>query len=98
MNRILPIGSVVLIDEGTKPLMIFGYLQAALQDESDTVDYIGVPYPEGNMNALMQFGFQMTDIREVLFEGYRTEEFKPWEELLKVAEQRHLQAEENAKE
>ena len=43
MNRILPIGSVVLIDEGTKPLMIFGYLQAALQDESDTVDYIGVP-------------------------------------------------------
>lgn len=95
MNRILPIGSVVLLNNGTKPVMIFGYLQTALQDETETVDYIGVPYPEGNMNALSQFGFQMTSIREVLFEGYRTEEFKPWEELLKMAEQRHLQAEEN---
>lgn len=98
MNRILPIGSVVLLENGTKPVMIFGYLQSALEDETDTVDYIGVPYPEGNMNALTQFGFQMTSIREVLFEGYRTEEFKPWEELLKVAEQRHLQAENNAEE
>ena len=77
MNRILPIGSVVLLADGTKPVMIFGYLQTAMQDKTDMVDLIGVPYPEGNVNALMQFGLQMTDIREVLFEGYRTEEFKP---------------------
>lgn len=95
MNRILPIGSVVLLADGTKPVMIFGYLQTAMQDKTDMVDYIGVPYPEGNVNALMQFGFQMTDIREVLFEGYRTEEFKPYEELLKRAEARHKEAEEN---
>lgn len=98
MNRILPIGSVVLLNNGTKPVMIFGYLQATEQDETETVDYIGVPYPEGNINVLTQFGFQMTSIREVLFEGYRTEEFKPWEELLKEAEQRHLQAENSAEE
>lgn len=95
MNRVLPIGSVVLIENGTKPVMIFGYLQSALSDENEMVDYVGVPYPEGNINALMQFGFQMTDIREVLFEGYRTEEFKPYEEMLKIAEARHKEAEEN---
>lgn len=93
MNKILPIGSVVLIANGTKPVMIFGYLQSASDDENDMVDYVGVPYPEGNINALMQFGFQMTDIREVLFEGYRTEEFKPYEELLKRAEARHKEEE-----
>lgn len=93
MNIILPIGSVVLIANGTKPVMIFGYLQSASDDENDMVDYVGVPYPEGNINALMQFGFQMTDIREVLFEGYRTEEFKPYEELLKRAEARHKEEE-----
>ena len=95
MNRVLPIGSVVLIENGTKPVMIFGYLQSALSDENEMVDYVGVPYPEGNINALMQFGFQMTDIREVLFEGYRTEEFKPYEEMLKSAEARHKEEEEN---
>lgn len=95
MNRVLPIGSVVLIENGTKPVMIFGYLQSALSDENEMVDYVGVPYPEGNINALMQFGFQMTDIREVLFEGYRTEEFKPYEEMLKIAEARHKEEEEN---
>lgn len=93
MNKILPIGSVVLIKNGTKPLMIFGYLQNSIANSGDMVDYIGVPYPEGNLNVLAQFGFQMTDIREVLFEGYRSEEFKPWEDLLKLAEARHKEAE-----
>lgn len=93
MNKILPIGSVVLIKNGTKPLMIFGYLQNSIANSGDMVDYIGVPYPEGNLNVLAQFGFQMTDIREVLFEGYRSEEFKPWEDLLKLAESRHKEAE-----
>lgn len=98
MNRILPIGSVVLIKNGTKPVMIFGYLQNAIANKDDIVDYVGVPYPEGNLNVLMQFGFQMTDIREVLFEGYRTEEFKPWEDLLKLAEARHTESEDNSTE
>lgn len=90
MNTILPIGSVVMLKKGTKPVMIFGYLQKSTLHPGELVDYIGVPYPEGNIHIKAQFGFQMTDIREVLFEGYRDESFEPWEALLKISAERHL--------
>lgn len=89
MNTILPIGSVVMLKKGTKPVMIFGYLQKSNLHPEEIADYVGVPYPEGNLHVKAQFGFQMTDIKEVLFEGYRNESFEPWEALLKLSAQRH---------
>ena len=91
MNTILPIGSVVLLKNATKPIMIFGYMQKSAVVPDQMADYIGVPYPEGNLDIRAQFGFQMTDIEEVLFEGYRDESFKPWEDLLKICAQRHVE-------
>lgn len=89
MNTILPIGSVVMLKKGTKPVMIFGYLQKSNLHPEEIADYVGVPYPEGNLHVKAQFGFQMIDIKEVLFEGYRDESFEPWEALLKLSAQRH---------
>lgn len=97
MNRILPIGSVVLLEDTSQPFMIFGYLQESMSTNKALFDYIGVPYPMGNISIESQIGFQMTSIREVLFEGYKTEDFAPIEDLLKFAEIRHLE-EENSKE
>lgn len=98
MNRILPIGSVVMLENATKPIMIFGYLQETLAVENGLFDYVGVPYPEGNVNISTQIGFQTSNITEVLFEGYRTEEFQPIEALLQLADARHVLEEESAKE
>ena len=91
MNTILPIGSVVLLKNATKPIMIFGYMQKSAVVPDQMADYIGVPDPEGNLDIRAQFGFQMTDIEKVLFEGYRDESFKPWEDLLKICAQRHVE-------
>ena len=91
MNTILPIGSVVLLKNATKPIMIFGYMQKSAVVPDQMADYIGVPYPEGNLDIRAQFGFQMTDIEKVLFEGYRDESFKPREDLLKICAQRHVE-------
>ena len=91
MNTIFPIGSVVLLKNATKPIMIFGYMQKSAVVPDQMADYIGVPYPEGNLDIRAQFGFQMTDIEKVLFEGYRDESFKPWEDLLKICAQRHVE-------
>ena len=79
-EKMLPIGSVVKLKDLEKPVMIFGYLQKCGVEHIQTVDYIGVPYPEGNVGPYAQIGFQRTDIINVLFEGYRTEEIKPWED------------------
>lgn len=89
MNLILPIGSVVKIRDITNPVMIFGYLQETSTRPGLIVDYVGVPYPAGHLNIAMHMGFQMTDITEVLFEGYRTEAFKPMEALLKLRQAVH---------
>ena len=89
MNTLLPIGSVVKIKNVEKPVMIFGYLQQSTAHPDEVVDYVAVPYPAGNVHLAMQLGFQMTDITEVLFEGYKTEEFRPMEALLAIRKLGH---------
>ena len=73
IKELLPIGSVILLEEAEKPLMIFGIKQSNMET-GEEYDYIGVPYPEGNMGTETQFLFQHTDIQDILFRGYETEE------------------------
>ncbi len=72
-EELLPIGSVVILKNAVKKLMIFGVGQT---DESENIeyDYIGVMYPEGNMGDGSQFLFNHDDIDEVFFRGYEDEE------------------------
>ena len=69
VKQLLPIGSVVTLKSGTKRLMIFGIIQA-VPDKEVEYDYIGVPYPEGNMSAEMQYLFNHDDIGKVYFRGF----------------------------
>ena len=71
-KNILPIGSVVKIKDLEKKVMIFGYLQKCGVEHVKTVDYVGVPYPEGNIGPYAQIGFQRYDI----------DEFLPWAERI----------------
>lgn len=81
-KNILPIGSVVKVKDLEKPVMIFGYLQKCGVEHVKVVDYIGVPYPEGNIGPYAQIGFQRYDIVKILFEGYKTDDFTPWAERI----------------
>lgn len=80
-EKFLPIGSVVKLNGVEKPIMIFGFLQKSGVSRVQVVDYIGVPYPEGNIGPYAQIGFQRTDIVEILHEGYRTDDLEKWEKL-----------------
>ena len=48
-NMFLPIGSVVLLKGGSKKIMITGYLQEVQNQDKQTFDYRGCPFPEGIM-------------------------------------------------
>lgn len=72
-NELLPIGSVVILKNAVKKLMIFGVGQTE-QSENKEYDYIGVMYPEGNMGDGSQFLFNHSDIDEVFFRGFDDEE------------------------
>ncbi len=65
----LSIGTVVLLKNGQKPLMIYGRTQK-IENVDGLVDYIGVPYPEGFISNDMVYYFDHTSIEKVLYSGY----------------------------
>lgn len=73
IQELLPIGSVVLLKEGEKRLMIYGVKQRD-QETQIEYDYIGVVYPEGNMGQGTQFLFNHDQIAETYFKGFEDEE------------------------
>ncbi len=73
IKKLLPIGSVVLLEEGKKRLMIYGIKQTE-QETQQEYDYIGVVYPEGNMGQGTQFLFNHNQIKEVFYKGFEDEE------------------------
>lgn len=78
-NGILPVGSVVLLKESTRKLMIIGY---CMQRESDKklFDYSGVLYPDGFETVQTMYLFNRDQIERVYYVGYfdaKTEETLP---------------------
>lgn len=96
IKELLPIGSVVLLKDGTKKLMIIG-LKPIRESKPDVIyDYIGVLYPEGFLGNKYNFLFNHEDINDVIFKGYQNPEREEFIELLQevYTQQR---AEENQK-
>ena len=55
IKDLLPIGSVVLLKNGTKRLMIAGIKQMDTEDTTKEYDYYGVMYPEGHVGENFQY-------------------------------------------
>ena len=73
MKNLLPVGSVVLLKNATKKLMIIGILQVK-PDEEKLYDYLAVPFPEGYMGESNNFLFCHEDINDIVFMGYENPE------------------------
>ena len=65
---LLPVGSVVKLEEANKKLMIIGILQK--NGDGEIYDYLGCPYPEGFLDADNIFLFNHNDIEDISFIGY----------------------------
>ena len=74
IRDLLPIGSVVLLKNAEKPLMIYGIKQLDTENADVEYDYIGVLYPEGNIGSDFQYLFNHENIDTILFKGYETKE------------------------
>ena len=73
-EKLLPIGSVVLLKGGKKKTVIIGVMQFRLGDEDKIYDYQGVPYPEGYMGDGSSYLFNHDQIEEIVFRGYEDTE------------------------
>jgi hypothetical protein len=73
--KLLPIGTVVKLKQVEKSVMIYGYNQIQTSTNKQ-FDYIGVPYPEGNISPDYNVFFNRNMIEDVLHNGYVTDEDK----------------------
>ena len=70
IKELLPVGSVVLLNNGRKRLMITGVKQTDEDGKGREYDYIGVLYPEGYVGPDFQYLFNQEDIVKIYFRGY----------------------------
>ena len=75
-KRYLPIGSVIKLKNNNKSIMITGYYSVEYARDLEIYDYSGCAYSEGVMIKSSCCSFNQSDIKEVLFEGYKTDEYK----------------------
>jgi len=97
-KHLLPLGSVVLLKNANKEIMITGYYIAPMKKayknteglkltRDKIYDYCGCHYPEGIMNSDAILVFNHNQIDKLIYLGYDTEELqKHFEEMDKNIE------------
>ena len=72
-EHLLPIGSVVLLQDGEKRLMITGRIQSKAGD-TKIYDYSACYYPEGIVGSDSMFFFDHDSIAAIFYIGYQDTE------------------------
>ena len=73
IKDLLPIGTVVLLKNGSKRVMIYGRKQIHVETGQEW-DYLACLYPEGNINEEFMYLFNHDQIDKVFYLGYKDEE------------------------
>lgn len=69
-EKYLPLGSVVILKEAKKKLMITGYRMKAIETPDKIYDYCGCIHPEGTISSELTCVFDHSQIEKVFFTGY----------------------------
>ena len=80
-EKLLPIGSVVLLKESNKRVMVVGRLQRQMGTEK-VWDYSACVYPEGILDPQKLFLFNHDQISVLYFIGFQDKEGVEFQELL----------------
>lgn len=80
---LLPIGSVVIVGDSTKKVMIIGVCQKST--DGRIFDYSGVVYPEGFLDPQKMFLFNNDQITQIAALGYQDAEQLAFKEKVDVA-------------
>lgn len=81
-DKYLPVGSVVTLKEATKKLMIIGYLP--MSEDNKVFDYNACTFPEGVLDPDKTLAFNHDKIATIDYVGLANEEYKTFNEQVKV--------------
>lgn len=82
-DKLLPVGSVVLLKNAEKGVMINGFYVVSEQNKDDIFDYSACLYPEGMVASDKNLLFNHDQIEKVLYFGFNGEEEKEFKQKLK---------------
>ncbi len=82
-ERVLPIGTVVLLKNASKRLMIIGYQRKRTVDSAEVLDYCGCPYPEGFVSLDQTAIFNHENIDRIIAMGLQNPQQIQFSEKLK---------------
>lgn len=82
-EKYLPIGSVVLLKNGKKRLMITGYATIDMEKKDKIFDYCGCIFPCGIISTDQTLLFNHEDITKIFAVGYQDEEQKEYVNKIK---------------
>lgn len=82
-GKYLPIGTVVLLNGGTKKVMVTGFCSVTEEEQNKIYDYTGCIYPEGYLDYDEICLFNHDQIEKVYHMGYVDEECQDFNEELK---------------
>ena len=83
LTGLLPIGSVVVVGDSTKKVMIIGVCQKST--DGRIFDYSGVVFPEGFLDPQKMFLFNNDQITQIAALGYQDAEQLAFKEKVDVA-------------
>jgi len=89
-EKYLPVGSVLMLKNGKKRVMITGFVATAPETEGKVYDYIGCLYPEGVISSDKNLLFNHDQISEIYYMGYVDDEWKKVEVKLKELVEKQL--------
>ena len=81
-EKLLPIGTVVMLKGGTKKVMITGFCVISEDNQSKIYDYCGCLYPEGYVAADKNLLFDHSQIDKIYYTGLIDEEEKEFKKQL----------------
>ncbi len=84
-EKYLPIGTVVILKNAKKRMMITGFCCKDEQKPEKTFDYSGCLYPEGIVSSDRNLLFDHDQIDKIFALGYSDDEEKEFKERLKEA-------------
>ena len=97
-EKYLPIGTVVLLKEAKKKLMITGFYVKS-PDNEKTFDYSACVYPEGVLDSRKNLLFDHDEIQDIFYLGYVSDEEKEFKaklnDVIKKVESGEIQLPEN---
>ena len=82
-EKYLPIGTVVILKNAKKKVMVIGFVASGKETKGRTYDYAGCLYPEGMLSAEQTLLFDHEQIDKVYHMGYVDEDEQAFKTKLK---------------